>query len=288
MKFIIKLFVLIVVVSAVVIGAATFYLDTIAKKAIEFGGSEALGVATTVDDLNISILSGSTTLSGFSIANPQGFSNNLFMVLKQGKVNIDTKTLMSDIIHISEISFVGLHLSLEQSSQSSNVKALLGNVPQSKSSLPATQPEAPASTPSSQSGKKFVVDRLILDDIAVSAKIQALGTKLSDVSLTIPRIELTNIGQQQGGMMMPELVEYIVTEVINAVAKNSGSLSPALASMLKGDLASIDGIKAGAKDAASVEANRAAKKLIDDLDLPEGSNTELEETADTLIKGLFK
>jgi len=37
MKFIIKLFMLIVVVAAVVIGAATFYLDTIAKKAIEFG-----------------------------------------------------------------------------------------------------------------------------------------------------------------------------------------------------------------------------------------------------------
>lgn len=288
MKIIIKLLVLILVVATVVIGAATFYLDTIAKKAIEFGGSEALGVATTVDDLDISIFNGSTSLSGFSIANPQGFSDNLFMVLKQGKVNIDTETLMSDIIHISEISFVGLHLSLEQSSQSSNVKALLGNVPQSKSSSSTTQSDTPASPPSSQSTKKFVVDRLILDDIAVSAKIQALGTKLSDVSLTVPRIELTNIGQQQGGMMMPELVEFIVTEVINAVAKNSSSLSPALASMLKGDLASIDGIKAGAMGAATVEANRAAKKLIDDLELPEGSNTELEETADTLIKGLFK
>lgn len=288
MKIMIKLFVLILVVVVVVIGAATFYLDTIAKKAIEFGGSEALGVATTVDDLDISILDGSTSLSGFSIANPQGFSDNLFMVLKQGKVNIDTATLMSDVIHISEISFVGLHLSLEQSSQSSNVKELLGNVPQPKSSSPATQSEAPTSSPSSQSAKKFVVDRLILDDIAVSAKIQALGAKLSDVSLTVPRIELTNIGQQQGGMMMPELVEYIVTELINAIAKNSSSLSPALASMLKGDLASIDGIKAGARDAATVEANRAAKKLINDLDLPEGSNTELEETADTLIRGLFK
>lgn len=288
MKIIIKLFVLILVVVAMVVGAATLYLDTIAKKAIEFGGSEALGVATTVDDLNISILNGSTSLSGFSIANPQGFSDNLFMVLKQGKVNIDTATLMSDTIHISEISFVGLHLSLEQSSQSSNVKALLGNVPQPKSSSPATQADEPASIPSTKSGKKFVVDHLILDDIGVSAKIQALGTKVSDINLTVPRIELTNIGQQQGGMMMPELVEFIVTELVNAVAKSSGSISPALASMLKGDLASIDGIKAGARDAATVEANRAAKKLIDDLNLPEGSNTELEETADTLIKGLFK
>lgn len=288
MKTIIKLLVLILVVVAVVIGAATFYLDTIAKKAIEFGGSEALGVATTVDDLSISILNGNTNLTGFSIANPQGFSDNLFMVLKQGNVDIDTETLMSDIIHISQISFVGLHLSLEQSNQSSNVKKLLSNLPKQKASTTATPTDKPAPSSSTSSGKKFVIDRLVLDEIGVSAKIQTLGTKLSDISLTVPRIELTNIGQQQGGMMMPELVEFVVTEVINAVAKNSSSISPALASMLKGDLASIDGIKAGARDAATEEANRAAKKLIDDLDLPEGSNTELEETADTLIKGLFK
>lgn len=288
MKTMLKLLIFLVVIAAIVIGAATFYLDTIAKKAIEFGGSEALGVATTVDDLSISILDGNTNLSGFSIANPQGFSDNMFMVLKQGNVDIDTETLMSETVHISQISFVGLHLSLEQSSQSSNVKKLLSNLPQQKATATTTPAEQPASSSPTQSGKKFVIDRLILDDIGVSAKIQALGTKLSDVSLTIPRIELTNIGQQQGGMMMPELVEFVVTEVINAVAKNSGSISPALASMLKGDLASIDGIKAGAMDAASAEANRAAKKLIDDLDLPEGTNTELEETADSLIKGLLK
>ena len=288
MKTMIKLLVLILFVVAVVIGAATFYLDTIAKKAIEFGGSEALGVATTVDDLNISILDGNTSLSGFSIANPQGFSDNLFMVLKQGIVDIDTETLMSDTIHISEISFIGLHLSLEQSSQSSNVKKLLSNLPQQKASTTSAPADSPAPSSSTQSSKKFVIDRLVLDEIGVSAKIQALGTKLSDVSLTVPRIELTNIGKQQGGMMMPELIEYVVTEVINAVAKNSSSISPALASMLKGDLASVDGIKAGAKDAATAEASRAAKKLLDDLDLPEGSNSELEETADTLIKGLFK
>lgn len=288
MKTLIKLFVLILIVAAILVGVATFYLDTIAKKAIEFGGREALGVATTVDELNISILDGSTSLSGFAIANPSGFGDNLFMVLKQGKVNIDTETLMSDTIHISEISFVGLQLNLEQSSQTSNVKELLGKAPQAKTSAPATQSEATPPTTSTQSGKKFIVDRLILDDIGVNAKIQTLGTKLSDISLTVPRIELTNIGQQQGGMMMPELVEFIVTELINAIAKNSNSISPALANMLKGDLASIDGIKAGARDAASAEANRAAKKLIDDLDLPEGSNTEIEETADKLIKGLFK
>lgn len=288
MKALLKLFVLILIVAVTIIGAATFYLDTIAKKAIELGGSEALGVATTIDDLNISILNGSTNLSGFSIANPQGFSDNLFMVLKQGKVKIDTGTLMSDTVHISEISFVGLHLSLEQSSQSSNVKKLLSNVPQSKASSPEKKAAEPASTTSSKSSKKFVVDRLILDDISVNAKIQALGTKLSDIKLSVPRIELTNIGQQQGGMMMPELVEYIVTELINAIAKNSSSLSPALANMLKGDLASIDGIKAGAMGAASGEAKRAAKKLIDDLDLPEGSGSELEQKTDKLIKGLFK
>jgi hypothetical protein len=57
--------------------------------------------------------------------------------------------------------------------------------------------------------------------------------------------------------------------------------------MLKGDLASVDGLKAGAVQAASAEVDKAAQKLLEKANLPEAGNEQVQQAADTLIKGLF-
>ncbi|MEA3466068.1 MAG: hypothetical protein U9R29_08725 [Thermodesulfobacteriota bacterium] len=287
MKIIAKFLIFIIIIAIIALAGTTYYLDSIAKKAVEFGGSKALGVDTTIDKLHISLLDGSSSFKGFSIANPQGFSDKNFMELTQAKIAIDIRSLLSDTVHISEISLSGLQLGVEQSNQSSNVKSLLANIPRAKKSQPKEKTPKTTSSPSSDSGKKFIVDRIVLEDIGVTAKLQALGNQLSDVSLTVPRIELSNVGQQQGGMMMAELIQYVVEQVLNKISNNSNNLSPALAAMLQGDLASVDSLKAGAMRAASDEIDKASKKLLKELDLPEGSDTQLQQAADTLIKGLF-
>ena len=288
MKTLVKFVIFVIVIALVAIAGVTYYLDSIAKKAVEYGGSKALGVTTTVNKLHISLLDGSSSLDGFTIANPKGFSDENFMEITQAKVAIDIHSLLSDTVHIAGISLSGLQLSLEQSSQSSNVKSLLANIPRAKKSTPTVKTtETTKSSPSSDSGKKFIVDLIVLEDIGVTAKLQALGTQLSDVSLTVPRIELNNVGQQQGGMMISELIQYVVEQVLNEVANNSNSLSPALAAMLQGNLASVDGLKAGAMRAASGEVEKTTQKLLKDIDLPEGADAELQQAADTLLKGLF-
>lgn len=293
MKTLIKLVLLVVLLIAVAIGGVTYYLDSIAKKAVEIGGSKALGVATTVDTLHISLLDGRSSLGDFAIANPQGFGQTDFMRLNRGEVAIDLNSLLSDTIRISTISLSGLKVNLEQSNQQSNVKALLKNLPQSASpasGTTATKTEPPEA-PTKASGKKLIVDRIVLEDIGVSAQLAALGTQLSTVNITVPRIELTNVGQKQGGVTVAQLIELVVKEVLNATADSSKGLSPALASMLQGDLASVEGLKqglkAGAMEAASGEVEKATKKLMEDLKLPEGSDTELQQATDQLLKGLL-
>jgi hypothetical protein len=290
MKAIFKLLLFLVILAIAAIAGVTYYLDSIAKTAVEYGGSEALGVPTTVNKLHISLIDGKSSLSDFVIANPKGFSAQNFMQLKQGNIAIDMQSITSDTIHIAEISLSGLHLNLEQNSQASNVKALMTKLPQSKnkksaSTAPKNSPKK--STPAQSNGKKFVVDRITLSDIGVTAKLQALGTQLSDVSLNIPQIDLADIGKAQGGMTMPELIQYVINQVLDAVAKNSSNLSPALAAMLKGDLASVDGLKAGAKQFANAEVDKAATKLLQKINLPAGENAELQQTANKLVNDLF-
>ncbi len=296
MKFIVKFAVFIVVIAIAVVAGVTFYIDSIAKKAIEYGGTEALGVATTVNGVNISLLSGSSKIDGFTIANPPNFNADNFMKLNHAKITIDMDTITSDTIHIAGISIGGLHLNLEQSSNKSNVKEILSHLPkttpQDKTTTSTSSTET-SNQPPATSGmdKKFVVDKIVLSDIGVTAQIEALGAKLSEINLNLAKIQLNNIGQQQGGMTMPELISTIVEQIIDAVANNSGAISPELARMLQGDLTSVEGItkelKAGAKDAAAEEVNKQASKLLNDLDIADEDRADLQQAADNLFKGIF-
>lgn len=288
MKSLIKFLIVIVVIAAVAVAGVTFYLDTIAKKAVEYGGTRALGVSTTVDKLHISPLDGSGSINGLTIVNPKGFGAKNFMKLNRAKIAINLKSITSNIIHISEISLAGLSLNLEQSSQASNAREIMANLPEST----ATAKQAPAASKeksgsAASNGKKFIVDKLELTDIGVSARLQAMGAQLSDINLTVPQIKLANIGKTQGGLTMPELMQYIVKQVIDAVAHKAGATSPALAAMLQGDIASVEGLKAGAAQAAQAEVDKAAQRLLKKVNIPAGSDPGLQQAADSLVKGLF-
>ena len=50
-------------------------LNSLVKEGIEVAGRDALGVQVSVDQVNISLLSGSGHISGLRIANPEGFSS---------------------------------------------------------------------------------------------------------------------------------------------------------------------------------------------------------------------
>lgn len=263
MKTLLKSVLIVVVLIASAIAGTAYYLDTIAKKAIELAGKEALGVTTRLATINISLLDGSCTLSSLDIANPGGFSAPTFMELKTGEVAIDVQSLLSDTITISKIRLSGLTLNLEQSGQSSNVKTLLGNLPKPQSKT-APSPATPSSEPDqpTPSAKRFIIKQLDLEDIAVNAQLAALGSKLSTINLTVPAIKLTDVGQQQGGISLPQLIELIVTQVLNATADSSGSLSPALAGMLKGDLKNLDGLKSTILQLSGDKNGSEADKLL--------------------------
>jgi len=284
MKTLIKLVVVLLVIVAVIVGAATFYLDSIAKKAVEYGGEKALGVTTKVDSLHISLLGGSSELGGFTIANPQGFEQQHFMKLDNAAVAINLQSLTSQTIRISKVALSGLHLAIEQQDQASNVQALLKNVPKSQGSTPASTSSDSSTT---DSGKKFIIEHLILEDINVSAQLTALGNKVSQVSLTVPPINMTNVGEKNGGMTMEQLIEFIVQTVVEATANNSSGLSPALSQLLNADLASLDSLKGSASEAVSKKIDEARQKALKDIQLPEGSDEQLKQTTDSLLKDLL-
>ncbi|GAB4172430.1 MAG: hypothetical protein Tsb0017_22760 [Geothermobacteraceae bacterium] len=296
MKTMVKVLIALVVIVAAVVAGTLFYVDTLAKKAIEYGGTEALGVATRLDKISLSFLGGKADLNQLVIDNPRGFSSDRFFVLGEGRVAVSPGSLLEDTIVIPDIRLAHIRMNLEQKDKSNNIEPLLARA-RAAGGAGSSQGSAGKAD---EAGKKLVVDRFVIEDVQVAAQLAFLGDS-SKVNLVLPRIELKNLGRDKGGMTMPELIQTVIQTLLDAAARSSGDLSPQLAALLRGQLKGLDTIKGELVGKAQAEVEGAVKKVQEQIGgqvqeqlkkvpVPAGVDQKVQqETGKALegVKGLF-
>ena len=120
MKTILKVVLVVVLLLIIVVATLPLWISPAARKAVETGGTNAMGVKTTLAELDIGLFSGTCDLAGLNIANPEGFKTPHFMDLGSGAVALDLQTLNSDIVEIPKFELAGRDLNLEQGSGQAN------------------------------------------------------------------------------------------------------------------------------------------------------------------------
>ncbi len=288
MKLVAKLLVALVVVLVVAVGGLLYYVDSMAKKAIEYGGSEALGVATTLDQINISLLGGSASLGGLNIANPSGFKQPTFLGLGTGEFAVSLGSLSGDTVVIPKVRFADILVNLEQKGKQNNIEPLLRKV----KSMSSGGEQQPSAASSSGAGKKFVLEYLAIENVKVNAVLDLLG-QTADVNMVLPKIELRDLGKDKGGIPMPELIQKVVQAILDAARQSSANLSPDLAKLLNGQLAGLDGIKTEVIGKATAEVEKQVQavqekvtKQLEQVPLPAGADKALGEKTEGLMKGV--
>lgn len=287
MKTIFKLIVVLLVVLVVAAGVMLYCVDSMAKNAIEYGGSEALGVATTLDKVNISLFGGTASLKDLNIANPSGFKEKTFLGLGTGEFDVSLGSLTGDTVVIPKVRFADILVNLEQKNKQNNIEPILNKI----KAISGSGGEAKPAASSSDSGKKFILEYLAIEDVEVNAVLEIIG-QTANINMVLPKIELRDLGKDKGGLPMPELVQKVVQVILDAVAKSSGSLSPDLAKLLNGQLAGLDTVKAEMIGKATAEVDKKAKevqeqvnKQLKQLPLPAGTDKVLGEKTDKLMQG---
>lgn len=234
----VKVVLVLVVLVVIAIAAAFFYIDSIAKRAVEYAGTRVLGVPTTVDSMKIGVLTTSGSMHGLSVANPSGYADAKFMGLGEGALALDARSLMSDVVRVPTIRLSDLSLALEQKGLSeSNARTILDYV---KTSLPKG---GGSTTGGSSGGRKFVIDELLITNITITAKSSGLPILQPNVNLKVPQIKLVSLGS---GGKDPIGLDQLTAIVIDAVMKaaleaGAGQLPQQLVDGIFGGLAGLGG-----------------------------------------------
>ncbi len=220
----IKKILLILAILAVVAAAAIYFVgSTLLNKGIKTGvetfGPQVTQTAVTLDEVNLSVLSGKGTLKGLNVGNPEGFKSENIFELGQIDVAIDTGSVFSDKIVINQIHIRKPVISYEKKLSTTNVKELMKNIEEFTGPAEETSAEEPEE---SGAKKQLVIKQLIIEDGTIYVGALGIGQTVS-----LPRIEMNDIGEEGSGTSIADVLDIVLTKVVQSIGPaiaNAGKL----------------------------------------------------------------
>ncbi len=240
---------LIVVVLLVVVAlvAGIFFIGTIIKTGVEKVGPVVTKVPVKLDSANISVLTGSGELKGFSLGNPEGFKAPEAIKVGTMSLSISPMSLLGDKVVIRSIKMLGPEITYETDLKSSNLGKILDNLGGDKPAgekPPVEKPsgEKPPAETKPTSESKGAQKKLQVDEFIISgAKVHASAPILGAYTVPIPEIKLTKLGQGPDGITVADLSKKVMSALLEATTK---AVAEGATKSVKG----LDGAGAGATD----------------------------------------
>lgn len=177
-------------------------LDGLVKGAIEHYGSAMTGASIKIGKMEIRTTDGQTIISNMEIGNPTGFKTPYALKVDKIDVVVDMSTLTRDVVVIRKIVIVAPNVIYEKGEKMTNFDAIQKNI--------ATY-LGPSKTGEKESGKKLIVEQLLISDAKAEASAPILAGKT--VAIPLPNITLNDIGKAKGGVTPGELGQTIANAI---------------------------------------------------------------------------
>ncbi len=274
MKKLTRVLLVILVIIIIVAVAGVLFLDSIARKGIEYGTGYATGVDTSLDRVHIGLFNGQVTLGNLQIDNPEGFETPFFMKLGDGHIDVSLGSLRNDTVEVPTVTLSDIHMYLEKTKEGENYKVIMKNLQRLK---PSEGEEPPAEASEEKEEKRFVIREAVVKNVDVDVELFTLGEERKSLKVNVPEIRLTNLGtDSEKGVVLSQMTGVLIRSILLAVVQQSGDLLPA--AMLNGLEDGLSGLK-GLGD-AGIEVVKGVGAKLDE------TGKQLEEGAKNLGEGV--
>ncbi len=208
----------------VVVGLAVAYFlrNMIVAKAIEEGGTRALGVETDLGSAGVSISAGRLDLHDLEIRNPDGYQAGNILTIEEGWLDVATGSIFSDRIEVDSLVLDGVTLDLEQIDSKGNYRVIMDHIKQFESGS------------SESSDKKLVIKKLSLRDVKVDGVLTLAGKKQYEKSFALDNFTLENVGGNTGATIGEVTAKVVGALLKRAASKGGPQLPGKLGEMLGG------------------------------------------------------
>lgn len=202
-----KALIAIVLLLVLLVGAVVYYLDSLVQSGIEVAGSRVLGTPVVVDSVSLLPLTGSGSIAGLTIANPEGFTAPYAFQLGEVSLALNVRSVMSDLVEIDSVIIDSPTITYENTLRSDNIRALLANLPAGSGDQ---------SAPSEGPGKELIIHEFVMRSPRLD-----LITPVASAPITMSDIRLTDIGTGNGGATAAQVIQQILARVNRAIVEGN-------------------------------------------------------------------
>lgn len=235
--------VVLIIVAVIVIPS---FMDTALKRGIEAVGSKMTKVNVTLDSASLAVRSGSGTIKGLAVANPEGYKTPSAIKVGSATLGVAPKSLFSDKVIVNTVNVEGPEVTFETDLHGNNLSKIMSNLEETTGGGKQPQPE----TGSQKAGKKLQVNEFIITGGKVHVTVNTpLGGNSATVAL--PEIRLKDLGTGPEGITAAELTKQVLQAVLNNAVQAAGSV---VTDLSKGAAKQISGQAQGAVTGAVQKA----------------------------------
>jgi len=253
-----------VIVIIILIAGGIFYavsnLDSLVKTAIETFGSQATKTAVRVDKVKIKLAEGDGAIHGLTVANPEGFTQDLVFSLGEIGLGIDLESLKKEPYVIKHITVRAPQVFVEvNKDKKTNLNELKNNLSGGKTGSQA----AGSSAPSTGKEPRIIIKRLTFEKGSITAKVIPLK---KEYDLKLPAINMTNLGGSKGATptaLASEILKRLTNAAMDEIRKKG--IDAELSKIKTQAQEKIDAEKAKLKEKADSKIEAEKKKLGDSL-----------------------
>ena len=253
-KILLKVVVALVALVIIAVLALPLWFGPVGKTAANAIAPGLLKTDFHLGILSLNQYSGRFELGDMQLANPAGYSEKQAVMVGSIVFDCEPLSLMTDVIHIEEITVKDLFASVVTKDGVMNFTQIQYNLAGGKEKYEAAQAEAEAKAEaekpaeekeeSEKPAKKIIIDKL---------EISGLKLQLGILPISLPSVTLTDIGRKSGGATFEEAWQQIVDGVLGAAG--------ALGDQAKALLGSVGDVSKQATEAASKAAAQATEAL---------------------------
>ncbi len=239
-----------------------------ARTAVEFGGTTALGVPTTLGGVQLGLGLGRSKvgLEDLVVQNPKGFDGPAFLDLGEASVEVDTMSLLGDTVRVPRINLTGLKLRVVQNGKHSNLVPIVQHLRQQLEGGAAAEPAG--SEDAGGSGKGLAVDLIHIAGVEAEFDLRGVPGIAEVYHFKVPDfdVDLTEEGQATRKRKAEELIAEVVDELVKKSFLAANTEVPAeVTALLQGGL-SFDSIVDQAQSMLGTKVDEEKQKLETKLD----------------------
>jgi hypothetical protein len=198
----------IIVLAIVAVGAyLVLNAGDVVKAAVERLGPRYLGVPVSLSSADISFTEGSGELRGLVIGNPDGFDGPHSLKIGRAAVTLDPSQISDQLVVIKALEVDGAEVAIVAKGTRTNLQTLMDNLGPSEASA---EPE-----PETASEMKMIIDRFAFTNAKTTLESDIIGSK----SVSIPDIQLTDIGRKTTGVTAREAVKQLLRPITRAATE---------------------------------------------------------------------